>query len=457
MRYPIIAGTLLCLGLLGGCANLAPDYQRPERPVPASFDAQSAIAPLSEKLDWQHVIRDERLAGTIQLALDNNRDLRIAVLNITKARAEYQIENAALYPAINGSLSGSSSSSAGTVTRKYTAGLGISAFELDLFGRLGNLRDVALESYLSSEATQRSVRTSLIAETANAWLTLGANQALLKLAQETMESRSKSLNVIVRQQALGGTSRLTVAQAQASLEAARRDVASYVSQVKQARNALDLLAGTSVPDTLLPVADTALDEERVTLLDVPAGLSSEVLLQRPDIIAAEHALKGANANIGAARAAFFPAITLTTSGGASSASLSTLFDAGTRMWTFAPSLTLPIFNAGKLSAALSSAKTERDIQVATYEKTVQTAFSEVADALAERSTMSQRIAAQQAETEAYATSLRLSTERYRSGADSYLTVLDSQRALYSAQQSLISLRLSEQSNRISLFKTLGGE
>lgn len=448
---------LLSFALLAGCANLAPDYTRPERPVPASLDGGAkAAAPSTDTLDWQRVITDDRLQQTVELALANNRDQRIAALNIEKARAQYQIDKAALYPAVSGSASASSSSASGEITRRYSAGLGITSYEIDFFGRLNNLKEAALQSFLSTSATQRGVRTSLIAETTNAWLTLAANQQQLRLAQETYASRTKTLELTRKQQALGGTSQLIVAQSEATAESSRGEVARYTSLVEQSRNALNLLAGTSVPAEHLPLATGIAAASALTLVEVPSGLSSEVLLQRPDIVAAEHTLLGAYADIGAARAAFFPSITLTASGGTASSTLNGLFDAGTRMWSFVPALNLPIFNAGKLNASLSVAETTRDIQVATYEKTIQTAFQEVANALAERSTLNERLAAQQAQVDAYATALRLSTERYRSGADSYLNVLDSQRSLYTAQSSLIALKLSEQSNRMTLFKTLGG-
>ena len=445
----------LCLGLLGGCASLAPEYARPDLPVPASVDGRSVAAQTVDGLEWQRIITDTRLRKTVELALANNRDLRIAALNIEKARAQYQIEGAALLPAVSVSAGGTSSRYEGAISRKYSAGVGVTSYELDFFGRLTNLREAALQDYLATASTQRSMRTSLIAEVTNAWLTLAADQDLLKLAQETLDSRRKTLELTRQQQALGGSSRLTVAQAQATTEAARGDVARYTSLVEQARNALQLLAGTSVPEAHLPAAG-GIGTSALALVDVPSGLSSDVLLRRPDIIAAEHTLIGSHADIGAARAAFFPSITLTGSVGSASASLHSLFDAGSRAWTFVPTLTLPIFNAGKLNAALSVAETTRDIQVATYEKAVQTAFREVADVLAERRTLNERIAAQRAQVEAYASSLNLSTERYRSGADSYLNVLDSQRSLYTAQTSLISLQLAEQSNRITLFKVLGG-
>ncbi len=455
MRPHVIALSL-CLALLGGCANLAPDYVRPELPVPAAVNGDSVATQAIEGLDWQRVITNERLKRVVALALENNRDLRIAALNIEKARAQYRIEGAALLPSVSASAGGSSSRYEGAISRKYSVGLGVTSYELDFFGRLTNLKDAALQDFLATEATQRSVRTSLIAEVTNAWLTLAADQDLLKLAKETYESRSKTLELTRKQQELGGSSRLTVVQAQATTEAARGDVANYLGLVEQAGNALNLLVGTTVPKDLLPPPDSGVGASALALLEVPGGLSSEVLLRRPDIVSAEHTLIGSNADIGAARAAFFPSITLTGSVGTGSSSLNSLFDAATRAWTFVPTLTLPIFNAGKLSAALSVAETTRDIQVATYEKAVQTAFREVNDALSVRGTLAERMAAQKAEVDAYASSLKLSTERYRSGADSYLNVLDSQRSLYTAQKSLIALQLTEQSNRMTLFKVLGG-
>ena len=456
MRRSALACSLLCLSLLAGCANLAPDYTRPELPVPVTVDGTAATTKSFVQPSWQRLVTDERLRNVIELALNNNRDLRIAALNIDKARAQYRIEDTARYPSVDASASGTSARYDGAITRKYSVGLGISSYELDFFGRLTNLKDSALQSFLATEATQRSVRTSLVAEVANAWLTLATDQDLLRLSQDTWDSRKKTLDLTRRQQVLGGASGLVVAQAQASAETARGDVGNYTSQVAQDRNALTLLVGTSVSGDLLPTASDSIGTS-VALLDVPDGMSSEVLLQRPDIVSAEHTLIGSYGDIGAARAAFFPSITLTASGGTASPSLSGLFDSGSRAWSFIPTLTLPIFNAGSLSASLKIAEVGRDIQVATYEKTVQTAFKEVADALAVRATLNERTSAQKGEVDAYATSLRLSTERYRSGADSYLSVLDAQRSLYSAQKNLISLQLAEQSNRITLFKVLGGE
>ena len=457
MRITIITASFLCLGALGGCANLAPDYERPALPVPATINGTTAAKTSVALPAWQQLVTDVRLQRVVDLALANNRDLRIAVLNIDKARAEYRIEAAGQYPSVAASVGGNSSLYKETITRKYSAGLGVTSYEVDLFGRVQNLKESALQSYLALEATQRSVHTSLIAEVANAWLTLATDRERLKLAQDTWDSRQRTLDLTQKQWQLGGTSKLTLAQAQAAAERAHVDAATYVSQTEKDRNVLNLLVGTMVPSELLPDATENLEAGATTLVDVPTGLASEVLLRRPDIVSAEHALIASYADIGVARAAFFPTITLTASGGQASPSLNSLFDGGSRAWSFVPAITLPIFNAGSLRASLSASEAARDIQIATYEKTVQTAFQEVADTLAERATLVERIAAQRAETDAYAASLRLSTERYHFGADSYLSVLDAQRSLYSAQQSLISLQLTEKSNRIALFKVLGGE
>lgn len=457
MRTSVIATSLFCLSLFGGCANLAPDYSRPALPVPATVDGRVTGTPSADQLAWRDLVSDAGLRSAIELALANNRDLRIAALNIEKARAQYRIQDAARYPTLNATAGSTTVRSNGSIAREYSAQLGVSSYELDFFGRVKNLKDSALQSFFASEENRRSVHISLVAEVATAWLTLAADQSLLSLAQETWASRARTLELTRKQQALGGTSGLSVAQAQASAETARADVGSFTSLVAQDRNALTLLAGTALSAELLPATAEALNQSVATLVDVPEGLSSEVLLRRPDVLAAEYTLRGAYADIGAARAALFPSITLTAAGGVASSSLSNLFGAGSGAWSFMPSIKLPIFDAGNLNAALDVARTTRDIQVATFEKAVQTAFREVADALAERSTLSERMAAQRALVEASSTSLRLSTERYRSGAESYLSVLDAQRSLYAGQQSLISLQLTEQSNRITLFKVLGGE
>lgn len=475
MRAPLphasLAWSALSLALcLAGCANLAPGYQRPEAPVPSSWAASAAppttqamantARPLQADTSWRDVITDTRLRSTIDLALQHSRDLRLAVLAIEQARAAYRIEDAATLPTVNASAGLSTSGTPGqatsngvsTRTRTYSAGLGISAYELDLFGRVKNLKTTALEAYLQTEEAQRSTRLSLIAEVANAWLTLASDQALMALAEDTLRSQETSLTLTRQRQALGADSGLTLAQAEATAASARNDVAAYRAQVQQDLHALNLLVGTTVPESLRPPA--ALNNASAVLLAVPEGLPSEVLQRRPDVLAAEHALQGANAQIGAAKAARFPSISLTASAGTASRKLGDLFQGGA--WSFAPSVSLPLFDGGAAQAEVTSAEVARDIQLATYEKTVQTAFSEVADALSVRASLNERLAAQQALVSAWQRSHALSQARFRGGADSHLEVLTAQRSLYSAQQGLISLQLADLSNRITLFKVLGG-
>ncbi|CAM5208948.1 Multidrug efflux system outer membrane protein OS=Castellaniella defragrans OX=75697 GN=HNR28_001628 PE=3 SV=1 [Castellaniella denitrificans] len=456
--------------LLAGCVSMAPDYARPESPVPrqwrgvaaASDATQGGARPVSLlDVEWRSFFRDERLRQVIALGLAHNRDLRIALLNIEKARAQYRIQRAAALPSVkvdagqSASRSPASVSATGTsaVSRQYSAEVGFSSYELDLFGRIRSLKDEALESYLSTAATQRSTRLSLMAEIAGDWLTLAADRELLALARRTLESQHETLVLSEHRHALGVVSGLDLAQVRSSVESARADAASYAAQVEEDRNALELVVGAPVPDALLPSGS---GDEPVLLAQVPAGLDSTALLVRPDVVSAKHALKAANANIGAARAAFFPTISLTASDGRISSQLSDLFSGTSRSWSFAPSITIPIFDAGSLRASLDVAKIERDITVAEYEQAIQTAFREVADALSVRVSMQERLAAQQALVQASSRAFQLAEARYRNGIDSYLDALDAQRTLYEAQQGLISLSLTEANNRVTLYKVLGG-
>lgn len=463
MMHPSRLTLLSAALLLSGCINLAPDYQQPEAPLPQQWPSASTsqFGQASIDLGWRQFIVDQRLRQVIEQSLQNNRDLRVALLNVEKARALYRIQRAELLPAISLDGSGSHSNTpadlnggdSAVTSHQNSVALGYSNYELDLFGRLRNLNDAALEDYLSLEETRRSTQISLISEVANAWLTLAADSALLELANSTLTSQQASYDLQQRSHALGNTSGLSLAQAQTTVESARVDVAAYRSQVQLDRNALDLLVGATVADDLLPMT---LQQNTAELLEIPAGLPSSLLQQRPDVLAAEHNLKAANADIGAARAAFFPSITLTAAAGTSSSDLSGLFKSGSGAWSFAPNISLPIFNAGSNQANLDAAKSEQAIQLASYEKSLQTAFREVADALAVRSTLKQRLEAQQALTDATARSHDLAEALYRNGASSYLDALDAQRQLYAARQDLISLQLTEQSNRITLYKTLGG-
>ena len=463
MMHPSRLTLLSAALLLSGCINLAPDYQQPEAPLPQQWPSASTsqFGQASIDLGWRQFIIDQRLRQVIEQSLQNNRDLRVALLNVEKARALYRIQRAELLPAISLDGSGSHSNTpadlnggnSAVTSHQNSVALGFSNYELDLFGRLRNLSDAALEDYLSLEETRRSTQISLISEVANAWLTLAADSALLELANSTLTSQQASYDLQQRSHALGNTSGLSLAQAQTTVESARVDVAAYRSQVQLDRNALDLLVGATVADDLLPMT---LQQNTAELLEIPAGLPSSLLQQRPDVLAAEHNLKAANADIGAARAAFFPSISLTAAAGTSSSDLSGLFKSGSGAWSFAPNISLPIFNAGSNQANLDAAKSEQAIQLASYEKSLQTAFREVADALAVRSTLKQRLEAQQALTDATARSHDLAEALYRNGASSYLDALDAQRQLYAARQDLISLQLTEQSNRITLYKTLGG-
>jgi NodT family efflux transporter outer membrane factor (OMF) lipoprotein len=469
--------TVIALALasaLAGCANLAPDYQQVAAPVPSDWsqrvDGRQIVAANGERaaqtsaadaIGWRQFFLDARLQKVIEQSLENNRDLRVAALNIEKARAQYRITDADRFPAISatGTSSASrtpadlSSSGRATITRQQSVTVGISSYELDFFGRLKNLSDAALETYRYQQETRRSTHISLVAEVATAWLTLASDRELLKLAENTLQSQSRTYELSQRSHDIGTTSGVDLASQEATVESARADVARYTAQVGQDINALRLLAGGDLDEQNLP---QGLPDAASVLLPTPAGLPSEVLLRRPDVLAAEHTLKAANADIGAARAAFFPSISLTANGGTASPTLGGLFKPGSGSWSFVPTINLPIFNAGSLQASLDSARITRDIDVANYEKAIQTAFREVADALSIRATLDQRLTAQSRVAAANEKSYRLSEARYRNGVDSYLTTLVSQRSLYSAQQTLIALRLTEQSNRITLYKVLGG-
>ncbi|ADG11994.1 transporter [Caulobacter segnis] len=454
---------LLASTAVSAC-TLAPKYERPVLPVAQTWStpkAEPAGQVTAADLDWRQVLVDPRLQGVVDLALKQNRDLRVAVLNIEKARATYGVQRANLFPAIDGALSGNRSRTPAGVsqtgqaieTETYSATIGFTAYELDLFGRVRSLNQQALQSFFATEETARSTRISLIAETANAWLTLAADQDRLALARNTLAAREESLALTRRQVDGGVGSLLDLRNAETLAESARSDIATYTAQVAQDRNALVLLAGGEVPAELLPSGQV---ETAKILADLPAGLPSDVLARRPDVLSAEHSLQGANANIGAARAAFFPRISLTGSTGATSGDLNDLFKNGTGSWSFTPQISLPIFAGGANVAGLDSAKASRDIAVATYEKTVQTAFREVSDALSVRQTVSDRLAAQERLVAAAADSERLSRQRRDAGVDSALTLLDSQRTLYSAQQGLITARLDRATNLVTLYKTLGG-
>lgn len=450
----------LVAALAGGC-SLIPDYLRPAAPVPEVFPnapQAAAEAPAADTIAWRDHFTDAHLREVIALALANNRDLRVAALNIEKARAQYGVQRADLYPAIGASGGQTAQrlrddSGDGNVSRTYSATIGFSAYELDFFGRIRSLNAQALELYLGTEEARRSAQISLVAEVANAWLTLAADRERLALAQRTLETRQKSLDLTQRSFDAGAVSALDLRQAETLLQGARADAARYRSVVAQDEHALALLAGASVPTEWLP---SQLPDSVAAIAELAAGVPSETLARRPDILQAERSLRAANANIGAARAAFFPRITLTAAAGTASTSLGDLFGSGSGTWSFVPQIRVPIFEAGRLQASLDVAEVQRDIQVAQYEKAIQSAFREVADVLAERATLTDQLDARRRLVDASAASFTLSDARYRGGVDSYLGLLDAQRALYVAEQDLIGVRVAEAANRVTLYKVLGG-
>jgi multidrug efflux system outer membrane protein len=450
------------------CGTLAPTYKRPEAPVPAQWPSgpsskgagETAAGKSVADIGWREFYSDERLQKVIELALTNNRDLRVAVSNIERARGLYRIQRAQLFPAVDAAGGYTeqripvdiSQTGEAYNSRQYFVDLGVTSWELDFFGRIRSLKDAALQQYMATEQARRGAQISLIAEVANAYLTRAADSEGLKLARSTLEARQAAFNLIRRRFEVGLSSALDLRQAQTAMDASRVDVVGFARQVALDENALNLLVGAAVPPELLSgeLNNVAPPKE------ISAGLSSNVLLTRPDILQSENLLRAANANIGAARANFFPRITLTTSVGTISPDLANLFRAGAGTWLFAPQITLPIFDAGSRWANLKVTEADRDIYVARYEKAIQVAFRETADALAFRGTLGDQIAAQESLVAATTDTFRLSNARYTKGIDNYLVVLDAERSLYASQQGLISLRLARLNNLVTLYKVLGG-
>jgi multidrug efflux system outer membrane protein len=468
MKRNVLLFFIIVIFLTAGC-SLAPQYTRPESPVLPKWPVGSAYIyaenaadepaqPVSV-LDWREFLSDEKLQKVIETALNNNRDLRVATLNVERAKAYYGIQRAELLPSLNAVGSwvkqhvpaDLSSSGSSTTTERYDVNLGVAAWEIDLFGRIRNLKDKALEEYLATDEARRSAKLALMSAVAQAYAALAADREALQVAASTLKIQEAMFDLIKKRYDAGIASEIDLKRAQSQVDAARGDVARYTQVVAQDENALNLLAGSSVPRELLPNDLASLAPPK----DISAGLSSEILAQRPDVLSAEHRLKAAYANIGAARAAFFPRIALTTSAGTASAELSGLFKSGSSAWSFAPQIIMPIFDARTWSAYRVT-KVERDIAVAQYEKAIQTAFREVADALAEKNIVGQRLAAQQSLVDSLAETYRLAELRYTKGIDSYLSVLDAQRAFYGAQQSLIMLNLARLNNLVTLYKSLGG-
>ena len=445
---------------LGGCGMLQPELPQAQPDIPAAWLEATAAAdgaPAAHAIDWREFFTDPKLVQVIATALDTNRDLRAAALNVERTRALYNVQRAERLPSVGLSVVGERSGGSGAIAAAtpdvVSAGIGISTFELDLFGRVHNLSESALQQYFAQEQARRAVQISLVGEIANVYLTLAADIESQRVAQATFEDQQALYELIVKRQAIGAVSGLDVEQARTTVETARADTAEFAGLVATGRNALALLAGAPVEATLLP---DGFNVAVSGLAPLPAALPSSVLLRRPDVRQAEFLLRAANANIGAARAAFFPSITLTGSYGSASDELSSLFESGTRLWRFAPSLNLPIFQGGRLTAQLEVAKVDRDLALARYEQSIQAGFRDVADALALTRTLDARRTARQALLDAAARTHRLSKQRYDRGLDSYLVLLDAQRTLYSAQQGLIAAQLAEQDNRIRLYRVLGG-
>jgi len=451
--------------VLGGC-SLIPDYQQPEAPVAGQYPQGPAYSPAqapaqaAAEQGWKQFFHDPALQQLIKVALENNRDLRVAALNIDAFAAQYRISRADLFPAVSANGTGSrqrlpanaSQTGEAGITSSYSATVGVNAYELDLFGRVRSLNEEALQKYFATEEGRRSTQLSLVASVANAYLTWQADKELLKVTQDTLAAFEESYKLTARSNEVGVASALDLAQSRTSVENARAQLARYTRQVAQDENSLVLLLGTGVPANL-PAAKP-LNED--LLAEVPAGLPSDLLQRRPDILQAEHNLKAANANIGAARAAFFPSISLTANAGTLSPDLSGLFKGGSGTWLFQPQINLPIFNAGSLRASLDYSKIQKDIGVANYEKSIQTAFQEVADGLAARGTYTDQVQAQRNLVSANQDYYRLAERRYRIGVDSNLTFLDAQRQLFNSEQNLITDRLAQLISQVNLYKALGG-
>ncbi len=457
--------SFICMLCLIAC-TMAPRYERPAAPVEAQWPAGAAYeetthdeAPGAAEIPWRDFIGDGRLREVIERALQNNRDLRIAALNVELTKAMYGISTATLLPVLN--VTGAwfrervpadlSPSGSAYTAEKFIVNLGMSSWEIDFFGRIRSLRDRALQEYLAGIEARRGFQIMLVSSVAQAWLALAADKEALKLVRATLEAQKESYRLMRKRYDVGMASEIDLRRIQSQMETSRAEVALYTRQVALDLNALNLLVGSPVKEELLPV-----DLGSVTPpCDFSPGVSSEVLLTRPDVLAAERRLQAAYANIGAARAAFFPRITLTTSVGTASAELSGLFKSGSGVWAFAPQIVLPVFDA-RTWYAYRVTKVEREISIAQYEKAIQSAFREVADNLAIKGTIDAQITAQEALVEAVDQTYRLARLRYDKGIDSYLSVLDAQRSFYGARQALIMLRLARAVNIISLYKALGG-
>jgi len=446
---------LAASALLAACSSMAPSYQRPEAPVAATWpgDATTEGTVAAADVPWQDFFADPQLRELIALALQGNRDLRVAVLSIEQARAQYQIRNADRLPGVGVQAGASRApSGSGGATTLYSAAIGLSAWEIDFFGRIASLSDAALAQYLATEEGRKAAQIALIGAVASTWLALAADDELLALTRQTLASRQESLRLAKLRFDNGVTSELDFRQAESLAESAQVTQAQLQRQRELDENALVLLIGQQLPVALRQPRSL----EAVTLPELPAGAPSDLLTRRPDIRLAEQQLVAANANIGAARAAFFPRITLTAGIGTASSELSGLFQSGSFGLSLAPQLLLPIFDAGRNQANLNAATVGREIAVAQYQRSIQTAFREVADALAGRRTLGRQLESQRAVANAESVRLRLADLRYSNGVSSYLDLLDAQRSLFAAQQALVQTRLAQLQSQVTLYKALGG-
>lgn len=458
--------TLGCVTALtiSGC-QLAPSQQPIELPVPNAYkqlpETANNLDMSAAELPWQQFFSNSKLQRLIQQSLDNNKNLQIAALNVQRVRALYQIEDSTLYPELALNAAGSrlrlpadlSSTGKSQISQQYSATVGITSYELDFWGKVGNQSEQALQQLFATEQGQRSNQISLVAELANTWLTYAADQQLLELAKDTLSSQLQSLSLTEQSFNLGAASALTLQQLKSTVASAKIDVAKYKRVLQRDKNALDLLVGTTVSADLLP--DQPIDQ-LLNLPEVPVGLPSDLLQQRPDIKAAEHDLLGANANIGIAKAAYFPSISLTANAGSASAELDNLFKSGSGTWSLMPSIYLPIFNMARTQANVDVANAQQQIALASYQQKIQQAFREVADSLADRQGYVTQLLAQHQLANSSRQSFYLSEQRFNQGADSFLQVLDAQRNSYAAQQQLINGQKLLLASKISLYKVLGG-
>ncbi|AKX58821.1 multidrug transporter [Thiopseudomonas alkaliphila] len=457
MKYSVLA--LSVATLISGC-SLAPSYQRPATPVAEHWETQRSERQLALPA-WQDYFNDAELKQLIHTALENNRDLRVAALNVEAFQALYRIQRSELFPNLGVDASGSrqrlpgslSPTGQSTINSQYGVTVGLSTWELDFFGRIRSLQDQALQQYFATEQAKRSAELSLIAGVANAWFNLLANQQLTELAQHTLDTYQDSLRITERSYEAGIATALELNQSKSAVNTAKVAIAQAQLQLKKSQHALQQLVGVQAPLNLQTKRTLA----QIQLPEVEAGLPAELLRNRPDILQAEHALQAANANIGAARAAFFPSISLTANAGTLSPDLSGLFDGGSGSWLFQPRINLPIFTAGRLKANLNYSEIQKDINVAQYEQAIQAAFREVADGLTSRTSLKQQLTAQQQLVSANQEYFRLADLRYREGIDNQLTLLDAQRQLFSSQQQHILTQLQQLTSEVELYKALGGD